>query len=55
LDWGNLRGQVYECTECGKLVRGEDLLELDQIKCPHCKNRVLKKLRPPIVRRVKAV
>jgi len=41
---------VYECVKCGATVKSTEL-ELG-IRCPYCRYRVLKKIRPPIVKRV---
>jgi DNA-directed RNA polymerase subunit P len=47
---------VYECIRCGAKVSTEDLeLRGGEIKCTVCGYRVLRKIRPPIVKRVKAV
>ncbi len=47
---------VYECIRCGAKVSMEDLeLRGGEIKCTVCGYRVLRKIRPPIVKRVKAV
>jgi DNA-directed RNA polymerase subunit RPC12/RpoP len=43
---------IYECAKCGATVRGKEL-ELG-IRCPHCRYRVLRKVRPPIVKRIYA-
>ncbi len=43
---------VYECVRCGALVKSTEL-ELG-IRCPKCRYRVLRKIRPPIVKRVLA-
>lgn len=43
---------VYECVKCGAMVKSTEL-ELG-VRCPNCRYRVLKKIRPPIVRRVLA-
>ncbi|MCS7120853.1 MAG: DNA-directed RNA polymerase subunit P [Nitrososphaerota archaeon] len=43
---------IYQCLKCGSLVSSTDL-ELG-IRCPYCRYRVLKKTRPPIVKRIKA-
>jgi DNA-directed RNA polymerase subunit P len=43
---------IYECAKCGATVRGKEL-ELG-IRCPHCRYRVLRKVRPPIVKRIHA-
>jgi DNA-directed RNA polymerase subunit P len=49
-------GLVYECVKCGAPVALEELeLRGGGVKCTHCGYRVLKKIRPPVVKRVKAV
>ncbi|MEM2093099.1 MAG: RNA polymerase Rbp10 [Candidatus Bathyarchaeia archaeon] len=49
-------GIVYECVRCGAKVSTTDIeLRGGEIKCTVCGYRVLKKIRPPIVKRVKAV
>jgi DNA-directed RNA polymerase subunit P len=49
-------GLVYECVKCGAMVALEELeLRGGGVKCTHCGYRVLKKIRPPVVKRVKAV
>ena len=45
-------GILYQCMKCGAMVRSTDL-ELG-IRCPFCRYRVLMKVRPPIVKRIKA-
>jgi DNA-directed RNA polymerase subunit P len=54
LDWDELKGQTYECARCGKQIKGEELIFLERLTCPNCGYRVLKKIRPPVVRKVKA-
>lgn len=54
--WPGMDGQVYECIRCGERVEGKDLeMRGGDIKCTHCGYRVLKKVRNPVVRRVRAV
>ncbi len=49
-------GLVYKCVRCGSLVTSEELeLRGGSVKCTYCGYRVLKKIRPPVVRRIKAV
>ncbi|MDH5441570.1 MAG: DNA-directed RNA polymerase subunit P [Candidatus Bathyarchaeota archaeon] len=43
---------IYECSKCGATVSSKEL-ELG-IRCPHCRYRVLMKVRPPIVKRIQA-
>jgi len=47
-------GIIYECLSCSAKVTVEQLSVTPEIKCPICGYRVLKKVRPPIVRHVKA-
>jgi DNA-directed RNA polymerase subunit P len=49
-------GLVYECVKCGSIVALEELeLRGGGVKCTHCGYRVLRKIRPPVVKRVKAI
>ena len=46
---------VYECVRCGAKVPLRDLeLRGGGIKCTSCGYRILRKVRPPIVKRVPA-
>jgi len=47
-------GISYICVSCGSKVTSEELELTPEIKCPFCGYRILKKARPPIVKRVKA-
>jgi len=48
-------GIIYECIRCGAKVPSEELgLRGGEIKCIVCGYRVLKKIRPPVVKRVSA-
>jgi DNA-directed RNA polymerase subunit RPC12/RpoP len=50
----NAPGIAYECVKCGSLVSSEELeLRGGGTKCTYCGYRVLKKIRPPIVKRIK--
>jgi len=47
------RGLAYECVKCGAKVAVEELdLRGGGVKCTFCGYRVLKKIRPPVVKRV---
>jgi len=47
------RGLIYECVKCRAEVRTEELeLRGGGVKCTICGYRVLKKKRPPVVKRV---
>lgn len=48
------RGVTYECINCKDRVSAEQLAITPEIKCPMCGYRVLKKVRPPIVKHVKS-
>jgi len=46
---------VYECVRCGARVPSEELaLRGGDTKCIICGYRILKKIKPPVVKRVKA-
>ena len=45
---------VYSCLRCGTQVSQSELSRLPEIKCI-CGFRVFNKLRPPIVKTVKAI
>jgi len=48
-----VQGIVYECVKCGAMVASEELeLRGGGVKCTICGYRVLKKIRPPVVKRV---
>ena len=46
-------GLVYECVRCGEKVFSKELeLRGGGIKCTFCGYRILKKIRPPVIKRV---
>jgi DNA-directed RNA polymerase subunit RPC12/RpoP len=48
-------GTVYECVRCGAEVpSGELELRGGEIKCIVCGYRILKKMKPPVVKRIQA-
>jgi DNA-directed RNA polymerase subunit P len=47
-------GILYECVYCGAKLTSEQLATTPEIKCPICGYRVIKKVRPPVVKHVKA-
>ena len=52
-NWGS--NQPYECLRCGATTMGENIEERNGlIKCIVCGYRVLKKTKPPVVKRVPA-
>jgi DNA-directed RNA polymerase subunit P len=49
-------GIVYECMRCGARVPSEELeLRGGETKCIICGYRILKKIKPPVVKRVQAI
>ncbi|MFW9954977.1 MAG: DNA-directed RNA polymerase subunit P [Candidatus Thorarchaeota archaeon] len=46
---------VYVCHACKTVVTPEGLKTLPGVKCPFCGGRILYKIRPPVVKRVKGV
>lgn len=46
---------VYICHSCKREVTPEGLKTLPGVKCPYCGGRILYKVRPPVVKRVKGV
>ena len=50
-------GVQYQCAKCGGITTSAEIAELflGHTKCKHCGYRVLMKIRPPVVRKVKAV
>ncbi|MCX8171285.1 MAG: DNA-directed RNA polymerase subunit P [Candidatus Bathyarchaeota archaeon] len=49
---GEEQALIYQCVRCGATVKSSEL-ELG-IRCPYCRYRVLKKVRPPVIKRVLA-
>jgi DNA-directed RNA polymerase subunit RPC12/RpoP len=48
-------GTVYECVRCGAKVPLEEVeLRGGEVKCIICGYRILKKIKPPVVKRVSA-
>jgi DNA-directed RNA polymerase subunit P len=47
-------GAVYECVRCGTKTTQEELARLPEVKCI-CGYRVFKKVRPTVVKQIKAV
>ena len=47
-------GAVYECVRCGTRTTQEELSKLPEVKCI-CGYRVFKKVRPTVVKQIKAV
>jgi len=47
-------GLFYECINCLSRLTADQLAMTPEIKCPFCGYRILRKVRPPIVKHVKA-
>ncbi len=47
-------GAVYECVRCGTRTTQEELSSLPEVKCI-CGYRVFRKVRPSVVKQLKAV
>jgi len=47
-------GPIYECVRCGNRVYLSQLEKYVSFRCPECGYRIFKKVRPSIVKRVKA-
>jgi len=47
-------GAVYECVRCGTRTTQEELSTLPEVKCI-CGYRVFRKVRPSVVKQIKAV
>jgi DNA-directed RNA polymerase subunit P len=47
-------GPIYECVRCGRRVPHTDLQRYISFRCPYCGYRIFRKVRTPIVKRVKA-
>jgi len=48
------QGSVYECVKCGTKTSQEELSSLPEVKCI-CGYRVFRKVRPTVVKQIKAV
>lgn len=48
------QGSVYECVKCGTKTTQEELSNLPEVKCI-CGYRVFRKVRPTVVKQIKAV
>ncbi len=44
----------YECVRCGTVTTASELAQLPELKCI-CGYRVFRKVRPPVVKQLKAV
>jgi len=55
LDWEGIKQLSYKCPKCGRTFSGEEMALRQQLKCPYCGYKCVCKVRPPIVKRVKAI
>jgi len=47
---------AYECVRCHRQVTTDEIeLRGGRVKCTYCGYRILRKIRPPVVKRVPAV
>ena len=44
----------YECVRCGRRVSFVEIERYISFRCPYCGYRIFRKVRAPIVKRVKA-
>ncbi|RLI30507.1 DNA-directed RNA polymerase subunit P [Candidatus Bathyarchaeota archaeon] len=44
----------YQCIRCNKKFTYDELSMMPELKCPKCGYRILKKIRPPVVKHIKA-
>jgi len=47
-------GPMYECVRCGRRVDFRELERYISFRCPFCGYRIFRKVRAPIVKRLKA-
>lgn len=45
---------LYQCVRCGNEITSDQFTIMLGIKCPNCGFRVLKKIRSPVVKKIKA-
>ncbi|RLF12288.1 MAG: DNA-directed RNA polymerase subunit P [Thermoprotei archaeon] len=44
----------YRCGRCGRTFTLEELQRLPWVRCPYCDSRIIYKIRPPVVKKIKA-
>lgn len=49
-----MSGPIYECISCRSRIPYAKLLEYVSFRCPACGYRIFRKVRPPVVKRLKA-
>ena len=47
-------GPVYECVKCGRRVEYRELERYISFRCPFCGYRIFRKVRAPVVKRIRA-
>ncbi|MEM1546416.1 MAG: DNA-directed RNA polymerase subunit P [Candidatus Methanomethylicia archaeon] len=45
----------YKCMNCGRIIKPEELSKMRGVRCIYCRSKLIIKLRPPIVKVVKAI
>jgi DNA-directed RNA polymerase subunit P len=45
----------YRCGRCSRVFTLEELQRLPWVRCPYCDSRIIYKVRPPVIKRIKAV
>ncbi len=48
----SLASIIYECERCGTKQSLEELSRFPELKCKNCGYRVLKKVRPPLPKKI---
>jgi DNA-directed RNA polymerase subunit RPC12/RpoP len=55
LDWDEIKNTTLECLRCHHIFKGEEMIFRDKLACPNCGYKALKKIKPPRVKRLKAM
>ncbi|MHA1229033.1 MAG: DNA-directed RNA polymerase subunit P [Candidatus Helarchaeota archaeon] len=45
---------MYKCAQCKKELTLSELQKLPSLKCLYCGYKILYKIRPPVVKKIKA-
>jgi len=45
---------MFECPRCKARVEEEWVNKMERVVCPECGYKILRKIRPPFIKRVKA-
>jgi len=54
-EFENMRGIKYQCVRCHTIFDGDKIADRNELKCPECSFKVIRKIKPPIAKRLKAV